>query len=59
MAEFCKECFKEKIAVPADNITDDILVMSEDDDFCEGCCRWKPIVLSVKRREDVAVYDKV
>lgn len=48
MAEFCKECFKEKIAVPSDGITDDMLVMSEELDFCEGCCEWKPVVIGVK-----------
>jgi hypothetical protein len=48
MAEFCKECFKKKIITPSDNITDDRLVMSEELDFCEGCCEWKPVVIEVK-----------
>ena len=52
MAEFCKECFKRNIAVPSDGITDDMLVVSEDVDFCEGCGEWKPVVLYVKDTED-------
>ena len=48
MAEFCKECFKEHIVIPSDNITDDRLVMSEQLDFCEGCAEWKPVVIEVK-----------
>lgn len=48
MAEFCKKCFKEKIAVPSDNITDDMIIMSEEDDFCEGCGEIKPVVIEVK-----------
>ena len=48
MAEFCKECFKEKLTVPSDGITDDMLVVSEYVDFCEGCGEWKPVVLYVR-----------
>jgi hypothetical protein len=51
MAEFCKECFKKKIAIPSDNITDDMLVMSEQLDFCEGCCEWKPVVIGVRDKQ--------
>ena len=47
MAEFCKECFKRKLTVPSDGITDEMLVVSEDVDFCEGCGEWKPVVLYV------------
>lgn len=48
MAEFCKECFKRSIAVPSDGITDDMLVMSEAYDICEGCGEWKQVVVGVK-----------
>ncbi len=48
MAEFCKECFMKKIAVPSDNITDDRLVMTEESEFCEGCGEIKPVVIEVK-----------
>ena len=48
MAEFCKECFKESIAISSDDITDDMLVMSVDLDFCEGCAKWKPVVIKVR-----------
>ena len=57
MAEFCKECFKEFIAVPSDNITDDMLVMSEGLDWCEGCEEWKPVVLGVKDTETTTQND--
>lgn len=52
MAEFCKECFMRSIAVPSDNITDDMLVMSEWVNWCEGCGEWKPVVLYVNWSED-------
>lgn len=48
MAEFCKECFKRSVAVPSDGITDDMLVMSDWLDLCEGCGEWKSVVLEVK-----------
>ena len=51
MAEFCKECFKKKIIVPSDNITDDMLVMSEELDFCEGCAEWKSVVIGVRDKQ--------
>lgn len=47
MAEFCEECFKAKIAIPSDNITDDMLVMSDEPEFCEGCGEIKPVVVVV------------
>ena len=53
MAEFCKECFKRKIAVPSDNITDDMLVMSETYDICEGCGEYKQVVLYVRHENPV------
>lgn len=48
MAEFCKECFKSKVAVSSDNITDDMLVMSEGFGICEGCGEYKQIVVGVE-----------
>ena len=50
MAEFCKECFKSKIAVPSDNITDDMLMMSAAWDICEGCGEYKQVVVGVETR---------
>ena len=55
MAEFCKECFKRVIAVPSDGITDDMLVMSEEVDFCEGCGEWKPVVIEVRWKDAESV----
>lgn len=48
MAEFCKECFKRSVAIPSDGITDDMLVMSDWLDLCEGCGEMKSVVLEVK-----------
>ena len=51
MAEFCKECFIKNIAVPLDNTTDEMLIMSEEVEFCEGCGEIKPIVVTVNSKE--------
>lgn len=48
MAEFCKDCFMKKIIVPSDGVTEDMLVMTEYSELCEGCCEWKPVVVEVK-----------
>ena len=52
MAEFCKECFKRSVLVPSDNVTDDMLVMSEVYDICEGCGEYKQVVVKVKFVEE-------
>lgn len=41
MAEFCKECFLNK--------ENEQIVMSEDDDLCEGCGEFKPVVVKIKK----------
>ena len=41
MAEFCLDCFKKF----EPNANEDNTVLSEYDDFCEGCCEWKPVVI--------------
>ena len=48
MAEFCKECFKNQIAVSSDKITDNMLELSDILDLCEGCGAYKPIVIQIK-----------
>lgn len=40
----------KKITVPSDNIADDMLVMTDEAELCEGCCGWKPVVIEVKQR---------
>jgi hypothetical protein len=57
MAEFCKECFKRSVAVPSDGITDDMLVMSEELDFCEGCGEFKSVVLEAKWSDNTTQND--
>ena len=44
MAEFCKECFKELLF---NDYEDDQLIISEDDDLCEGCGEFKPVVIKI------------
>ena len=44
MAEFCKNCFKEKIDPTAE---EDKIILSEDAELCEGCGEEKRIVVSV------------
>lgn len=46
MAEFCKRCFKERIA-PYELVEN--LVLSDDVDFCEGCGEFKQIVVCIKK----------
>lgn len=50
MAELCKECFKRSVAIPSDNITDDMLMMSAAYDICEGCGEYKPMVVGVETK---------
>lgn len=50
MADFCKDCFIKKMITPSDNITEEMLVMSDNLDFCEGCCEIKPIVIAVEQK---------
>ncbi len=48
MAEFCKECY-DKYFKKYHNEGDQIIT-SEDDDLCEGCCEFKPVVIQVKKK---------
>ena len=42
MAEFCKDCFKKMC--PDWIITE----VSRENDLCEGCGEWKPVVISAE-----------
>jgi hypothetical protein len=42
MAEFCRECFKRCIEPGA---LDQYIIVSDDEDLCEGCGEWKQVVL--------------
>ena len=44
MAEFCKECFKR---IEGDFFKDKEIILSEDDDLCEGCGEFKQVVIGV------------
>lgn len=50
MAELCRNCFIE-IWKPSDNDIDNI-VMSEDNDMCEGCMIWDKYVEHIKGNEE-------
>ena len=45
MAEFCKECFIKHLLPDPMDIP--YLVMSKDDDLCEGCGKIAPVVLYI------------
>ena len=59
MAEFCKECFKKQIAIPSDNITDDMLMMSAAYDICEGCGEYKQMVVGVEDNPIDKAFKKI
>ena len=50
MAEFCKDCFRSKLLTIRENeiITDDRIIMFEDEGLCEGCGEIKPLVHYLK-----------
>ena len=39
MAEFCKDCFKKMCPGWL------IISVSKEEDLCEGCGEWKPVVI--------------
>ena len=57
MAEFCKECFlngdmletEEQYAYYKGEF---VIVESDNVDFCEGCCMWKPVVLEAHYKNE-------
>ena len=49
MAEFCKECFL-KIDRVQEN--EEIIMSADDDlDLCEGCGKFKPVVVEIKKKK--------
>lgn len=44
MAEFCEECFR-KLNPECAGYS---LEISRDKDFCEGCAKWKRVVIGFK-----------
>ena len=50
MAEFCRDCFIRTWRPTQDEI--DHIVMSDDNDFCEGCMDCGPYVLYIGNPED-------
>ena len=46
MAEFCLECFN---IINETNDNEDKYIMSEDLDLCEGCGKWKNVVVCTRR----------
>ena len=50
MAEFCKECFIRNFHPTEKEIKG--IVLSEDNDYCEGCGEIKPVVEYLTNDED-------
>ena len=52
MAEFCKDCFRNKLLTTKENreITDEQIIMFKGVDYCEGCGQIKPLVHYVKEK---------
>lgn len=56
MAEFCQECFVEKIMSSTEQMLYEMrklsLQLSEDSELCEGCGKILPVVIAIipKRR---------
>jgi len=44
MAEFCKECFTKLLF---NDYKDEQIIVSEDEDFCEGCASFKQVVIRI------------
>jgi hypothetical protein len=44
MAEFCKNCYKEKIDP---SVEDDRIILSQEAELCEGCGETKPVVIEI------------
>jgi hypothetical protein len=53
MAEYCAECFINKVAVPSDNLDYFDLELSDDEYLCEGCGYREPVVIGVRDSEDI------
>lgn len=48
MAEFCRKCFLELIYSPSPS---EEIVMTDYDDFCEGCGEVGPVVDSIAQSD--------
>lgn len=51
MAEFCAKCFLKSIAASSDNLTEDDLIITDESEFCDGCCKIKPVVIQIVKEE--------
>jgi len=47
MAEFCFECFN-RLKLGDKTYKEEELIISDEEDFCEGCAEWHPVVISIK-----------
>lgn len=54
MAEFCKDCFNEINGTHKD----EDIIMSEHEEYCEGCNSIKQIVVYVKEVDDNATTNQ-
>lgn len=54
MAEFCKECYKAKLDPSAE---DDRIILSQEEELCEGCGETKKIVVSYDNTPKMTVAE--
>jgi len=47
MAEFCLECWNK---LNKKNLTKKDVHLSKEQDFCERCATWKPVIVKYKER---------
>lgn len=52
MAEFCRKCFIDTFLPSYDEI--ERIVMSEDNDMCEGCMEWGQYVEYLAETKEIA-----
>lgn len=48
MAELCLDCMNKYMMEKGKKLTEKDVTMSED--WCEGCCEWKPCVITIKKK---------
>lgn len=55
MAEFCKDCLLEMMDV---DLKKNKIILSDDDDICEGCGNIKPVVVEIISKNPIKRWIK-
>lgn len=50
MAEYCKECFEEYLYDLKEN---EEIILSKDNDLCECCGKFKPVVVKIVKKNSL------